>query len=211
MITSLEKNIKPVIDRCVEYSLFPTNRIEWVKTLPTVGLENVEYLKEGKIYSYDTNTSTYIELPNYTLIAPTNIRFYKSSYIEFENILEKIKDSAKKFPLIFINSDKVEFSAVGEFMEANIGQIVIATKSNPDWTSDLREVYNFDTILRPLVNTFEVSLQRYGLINTKTKLNYKEHFFFGRSGEYGNTGNLFSDFVDAIEIKNLKVTLKNKC
>jgi len=212
-LVSLVEYLEPVIARCKDVSLFPSKQLEWVVSLPTVGDVNSEYLCDGKKYNYQIvqTVGSYTEIPHYTLGKPTDIMFYNSSYIEFEQILELIKDKAYKFPLIFVDANKVEWSMTGAIRECTLGRIIIATNCNPEWTTDIRDFQNFDTILRPLVNTFFDSLDRFGYTIYETKREWKEWKFFGKEGENGSTGNLFSDFVDAIEIKNLKLTLKNKC
>jgi hypothetical protein len=115
--------------------------------------------------------------------------------------------------LIFINSNKIDYKYINSgLIEATLGQIIIATNSIPEWTYDIRDFQNFEPILRPLSQTFIESLERFGFIKPSTDIQWKEWHFFGRNGEYGSTGNLFSDFVDAIEIKNLKIRIQtNKC
>ena len=209
---SIAKQFDKVVKRCKTECMFPSKTRLWVSALPTVGDINTEYYFERKIYSYDQVTG-YSEIFEYTKAAPTDILLYTSTYIEFEQILEQFKDKSSKFPLIFINSNKVDYKSVnGGFVDVTLGQVIIATNSIPEWTYDIRDFQNFEPILRPLSQIFIDSLVRFGFIKPTADIQWKEWHFFGRSGEYGSTGNLFSDFVDAIEIKNLKIRIQiNNC
>ena len=210
-IESLVSQIERVIKRTKDRVEFPIKVIEYTSVFPTIGEVGVEYVFENKIYSWDEVNQVYYELLDFTKSKPDYLLFHNSSYIEIESILKTFKDKNQKFPLIFFNSEKTKGKLKGDYSEVTIGQIIIATKSDPSWTSDIRESQNFSTILRPLANMFIDSLRVYGFISINTVIEYKEHFFYGKDAQYGNSGHLFSDYVDAIEINNLKLILKNNC
>jgi hypothetical protein len=208
-LDSITKQLSPVIDRTKGRVLFPTKAIECYDSLPSTGDVNVEYLIGDEIYSYDG--ADFVLQNSFTSSNPTNLFFHRSTYREFVDIMVQFKDQKDRFPLIFLNSPTIDIKIVGDLGYATLGQIIIATSSLPNLTSDIREVQSFRTILRPLSNMFLDSLRVLGMIDEKTEINIKEHFFYGNLDDDGVSGNLFSDYVDAIEIKNLKIKLKTNC
>lgn len=208
-LDSITHQLKPAIDRCIDKVLLPIKVIECYDTLPAEGNTDVEYSIGDAIYSFD-GTDFVLE-KSFTSSHPTNIFFHRSTYKEFVDIMVQYKDQKDRFPLIFLNSPTIDIKIKGELGYATLGQIIIATSSLPNLTSDIREIQSFMTILRPLCNMFLDSLRTLGMINEETEINIKEHFFYGSSDKDGVSGNLFSNYVDAIEIKNLKIKLKTTC
>jgi hypothetical protein len=209
-LESLTEQLKPVIDRCIDKVLFPTMPIQCFDTTPSTGNALYEYLIGGKSYSY-SDVDGFVETRSFTMSNPDTVMFHRSTYNEFIALLEQINTQKDKFPLIFLNSPTIEFSFKGEQGYATIGQIVIATSSLHNLTSDIREIQSFKFILRPLYNLFIESLFAYGFLTQDVEIKAKEHFFYGKDDKSGTSGHLFCDYVDAIEIKNLKIKLKQIC
>jgi hypothetical protein len=91
--------------------------------------------------------------------------------------------------------------------------IVIVTGSSPDYTAADRYVNSFDPILIPLYDLFLRKLADSPYIGT-TDNNYFKHtkidrLFWGKNGLYGNTANMFNDYIDAIEINKLELIINN--
>lgn len=113
----------------------------------------------------------------------------------------------KRYPFLYVNSMRIDRKDdIVEF-----GEIVIATLSKPNWKTTQRDEYSFRPVLNLLYDLFidgcKVS-REFSLINQGTR---KDHYFYGRQGLYGGEANKFSDYVDAIEINNLKIRLYKKC
>jgi hypothetical protein len=91
--------------------------------------------------------------------------------------------------------------------------IIIVTDTDPAYTAPQRYTYSFDPILTPLYNLFMAELAASDYIVT-TEKNYFKHtkidrLFWGKNGLYGNTGNIFNDYIDAIEINKLELIINN--
>ena len=138
-----------------------------------------------------------------------SIKFKYSSPQEWINELLSISqsDAALRYPFIYVNSNTV----VQDDDQVYIGETVIAINAQSDWTSIQRDIYSFDPILNNIYRFFvdgcKIS-RDFSLISQGTK---KDHYFYGRQGLYGGEANKFSDYVDAIEINNLKIRLYKKC
>lgn len=116
-------------------------------------------------------------------------------------------DAQKRYPFLYVNSMRIDQK--DDIIE--IGEIVIATLSKSSWKTTQRDEYTFRPVLNILYDMFirgcKVSRQ-FSLIDQGTR---KDHYFYGRLGLYGGEANKFSDYVDAVEINNLKLRLYKKC
>jgi hypothetical protein len=100
----------------------------------------------------------------------------------------------------------------GDYAELNL-QLIIATDTSANYTMQERRDKSFLPILYPiyaeLLNQFSKSsllTMAYNISHTKIDRPY-----WGVQSGLGNgTGNLFNDFIDAIQIKNFKVNVKRK-
>lgn len=121
----------------------------------------------------------------------------------------------KKYPLIALFQDFTE--TIGENMN-NQGEtdlnIVICMQTSPDYTSAERYDNVFRTVLYPLYDLLIKHIESSGwFLNDGPGLiphDKTDRLFWGRSGLYGNEGNIFNDHIDAIEIENLSLSLRLK-
>ena len=91
--------------------------------------------------------------------------------------------------------------------------IIIVTQTAPEYSAPDRYTYSFDPVLTPLYDRFMKLLAESANIAT-TDNNYFKHtkidrLFWGKNGLYGNQGNIFNDYIDAIEIKDLELIITN--
>ena len=91
--------------------------------------------------------------------------------------------------------------------------IVIVTDTSPTYTASQRYTYSFDPTLTPLYDLFIEMLGVADNVET-TEGNYFKHtkidrLYWGKNGLYGNSGNVFNDYIDAIEINNLELIINN--
>jgi hypothetical protein len=121
-----------------------------------------------------------------------------------------------KFPLIALFTDIPIFKNKYGDYDGTLLEIIIATGTERTYDSPTREIKTFAPILRPLYTYFMEELERSNVfavndVNTDLKHEYNERFFWGKQGIYGNVGNVFNDFIDAIQIRNLdlKVNVNN--
>lgn len=122
----------------------------------------------------------------------------------------------KKYPLVALFQDFPEAhnSALGIDNEPTL-HIIIAYSSKPEYKSDERYTFKFKPVLYPIYLelmkqlTLHKSFLNYG-VQTIPHIKI-DRLYWGKEGLYGNTGNVFNDFLDCIEIRDLKlrVNLKN--
>lgn len=123
---------------------------------------------------------------------------------------------AKKFPVIILFQDFNENRGnnAGNYATVSLN-IAIAFSTQPSLISSERYTQVFKPILYQLYHEFMKQVANYDGFNisrTVTKLEHTkiDRVFWGKNGLYGNDGNKFADYLDAIEIQNLNLTIKNK-
>ena len=84
-----------------------------------------------------------------------------------------------------------------------------------DYTNEEREKVSFEGALRPIYDAFIKSIDKSPDLvheyNNSIPHCYEENYRYGRKGVEAN-GKPFRDFIDVIEIKDLRITIKNiKC
>jgi len=148
----------------------------------------------------------------------TDEPFYMHGHpLEIINTLAE-KDQHKthkfnKYPLIALMQDFTEEIGESQTIQGSVMlNIIIATQTKVEWKSAERYTNTFRTVLYPLYDLLikhiiacgwfkEVG---FGLV-PHDKI---DRLFWGRSGLYGNEGNIFNDHLDAIEIQNLSLSLR---
>ena len=130
------------------------------------------------------------------------------------NVLAERNKSAKfsyqKYPLIALFQDFDESMESGS-SSADL-KIIIANIRKPTYDTDDRYTYSFEAVLYPILAQLERALQVSKHIdmisNDYTKT---DRAYWGKTGLYGNEGNIFDDHIDAIELNNLSLKFKNIC
>jgi hypothetical protein len=148
------------------------------------------------------------------------VTFLWGHVLEVVNTLQTYSNNpdlrTAKYPLIALFTDIPVFkNKYGDF-DGTLLHIVIANSTMPAYDSPRREGINFIPILRPLYGYFIAELKKssvFSILNPMTDLKheYYERFYWGKEGLYGNTGNIFNDYIDAIEIRNLDLRLNTPC
>ena len=121
--------------------------------------------------------------------------------------------AAKKYPLIAL------FTDIQEQHDTKISikiHLIIAVNTLARYTAIERATLNFKPTLYPIFEQLKKSICRSGyfvegysdrLVMTKT-----DRFRYGKTGIYANSGEIFKDKIDCIEIENLNLTmLKQSC
>jgi hypothetical protein len=151
--------------------------------------------------------------------------FYQYGNIaELDEILQSYSNSTKefreqKYPAIFLLTDFREKrnSHPDYETEAFLQLLIVAGSMKGYRTADrYREV--FTPILHPIYEAFISQLVKDSSV-VKQKFNMLPHDFINRSlisgfmlrTQSGATKNLFSDFVDAVEINNLNLIILKTC
>lgn len=120
----------------------------------------------------------------------------------------------KKWPLIALFQDFTETIGNNQrFQSSTSLNVIIAVDTSPDYDSGQRYDNTFRTILYPVYDLFIEKLIASGWFYISSGLvphDKIDRLYWGRKGLYGNKGNIFNDYIDAIEIQNLQLSLRNK-
>lgn len=135
--------------------------------------------------------------------------------LEIMNILKERTDSGtdlkfKKYPLIALFEDFVDEGPAGVFANRAKVDLLFITNTNPKYKAADRYTNSFDAVLTPLLNLFIKHMNRKtGVHLDHRKLTGKHiyHIYWGKKGLYGSEGNIFDDYIDAIEIRQLELKI----
>ena len=136
-----------------------------------------------------------------------------------ENIAELGKTPSKKtsrFPMIALFQDFPE-DMLGNGFYADINlHIIIARATVPTYKADKRYDVNFKPILYPVYEEFIEQLKLSRRFDIPKGDNFShtkiDRLYWGREGLFGNDKNIMDDYIDCIEIRDLKLRVKlEKC
>lgn len=117
----------------------------------------------------------------------------------------------RKYPIVCLRSPFNE-TREGNRRSASL-DVVILVNTLKSYTNEQRESESFVKVLRPIYDLFIERLGKHRLINAPysgmLQHVYTENYRYGRLGLQGGDDMKFKDFVDAIEIKNLSITIKD--
>lgn len=122
--------------------------------------------------------------------------------------------SPLKFPIICLYSPFTE-ERDAEDVRVSL-EFIIMVNTEKNYSNEDRESISFDKVLRPIYRLFmdEIRGDRRFASDYRGIVphQYTENYRYGRVGVLGPDGKPFRDFIDAIEIKNLDLTIKKeKC
>lgn len=122
----------------------------------------------------------------------------------------------KKYPLVALFQDfsEVRPGIPGIAYRLRL-HLIIAKATKPEYKSDERYTYNFKPYLYPIYQHFLVELDKHKLFMNYPGTDGIEHtkidrLFWGREGLYANEANIFEDFLDCIEIRDLELNVYSK-
>jgi len=120
----------------------------------------------------------------------------------------------KKYPLIILFQDFEETKGRHQAINADVSlNLVICTNTLAKYKSAERYELNFKPVLYPLYDLFLEKLERSGYFSGALG-NFQhvkiDRMYWGKNGLYSNEGNVFNDRLDAIEIRNLELSVLNK-
>ncbi len=130
----------------------------------------------------------------------------------FKEMTAKSTVKKEMFPAVCLLLDIEERMGGAAYDREAALKIVIITDTRREFSSVDRKTYSFDAILQPI---YERLMQKIAASTSIAEV-YPDHnkidrYFWGREGLYGNTGNIFNDFIDAIEIDNLIIHTLKTC
>lgn len=134
--------------------------------------------------------------------------------MEIANRLQELSNSPteghKKFPLIILFTDITIDKAILGFYGSTSLRMLIANFTLPEYTSVQRTDINFKPILHPIKKELIRQIDRHGQFTYEDELTYKETDMY-YYGSQINDKNIFNDRIDAIELRDIKLNIKNKC
>jgi hypothetical protein len=155
----------------------------------------------------------YGEEPNDVVLYWEDVPYYMYGHkMEIAaRLLEKGKDSRyeyQRYPLIALRLDTPEEKKNGMIMHTL--NIAILDMTDAGYTAEQRYANVIKPVLTPLYKSFLRHLKLSGLFTWSGNQEEPPHVkidrpFWGTSQANGNTANIFSDPLDAIELLNLKI------
>lgn len=145
-----------------------------------------------------------------------NYIFGDSSYIREMLLIQgkTAKTSVRKFPLIGLYTPVTEQRDSRDYQCKATLNFIIAVNTLKDYTNEQRLEVSFKKVLRPLYEAFIGALKQDRRLDfgysEHVSHSYSENYAFGRRGAYDSDGKEISEKIDAIEITNLELTVKNK-
>ncbi len=151
-----------------------------------------------------------------------HINFMYGHYLEIVDRLAQmtgslnIEDRQGKYPLVALFQDFPEEREpeAGIYSRVMLNMI-IANITEPNYTAQQRYDNNFKLVLYPIYREFLHQMARPQFKSVMVPADERiEHtkidrVYWGREGLYGGSANVFNDYLDGIEIKNLKLSFYN--
>ena len=124
------------------------------------------------------------------------------------------KTSPLRFPLVCLLSPFTE-DRTGEDCHVSL-EFYILVNTEKEYPNETREEVSFDKVLRPIYRLFIDEIRGDSRFASNYRgivpHRYTENYRYGRVGVLGADGKPFRDFIDAIEINDLELTIKKmKC
>lgn len=117
-----------------------------------------------------------------------------------------------KFPLIYLFCPINEERNNPDYYSKAKVNLIICCSTRHDWTNEERLVTSFQSILRPIYRRFLEELNNDDRLDFGYKEyvrhNYSENYSYGKYGAYTSDGKKVSEPIDAINITNLEIIVK---
>lgn len=156
-----------------------------------------------------SGASVEIDCPN------INYTFGNAQYVKdaLDDLSFSPVTSLQKFPLIALFCPFSEDRGSVEYFTKAKVNILIACSTDKNWSNEQRLQASFKNILRPIYNRMLQALREdkrldfgyEGVIPHK----YSENYSYGKYGAYTPAGKEVSEPIDAINITDLELTVKN--
>lgn len=152
------------------------------------------------------NSSEYEMKPTITYIFG-DAQYIKDQLDEYSKVT-----GVEKLPLIALFTPvKEKRGLVDVASEASVSML-IACGSRKEWNNIERKEFSFENILRPIYEAFMDALKKCPQIE-KNYSNafphvYSENYSYGRYGAYTASGDAVSEPIDAINIRDLQISIK---
>lgn len=118
-----------------------------------------------------------------------------------------------KFPLVALLCPVTEQRGVSGFYSKAKLRLLIACSTTREWSNEQRAEYSFRNILRPIYRNLIAALRADRRISVpydgEFPHKYSENYSYGRYGAFTSAGDEVSEPIDAINITDLEITVKN--
>lgn len=153
-------------------------------------------------------------------VNPFKVHFDYGHYREVLRILTwkdaSISQKDQKYPLIWLVMDFDE--SMGEnpayYAKAKGLHFLILNYADPNWTMKERRDKNYLPILYPIMAEFIKAISwtvELGMIpELKISFTKTDRPYWGLDEGGNYSANIFNDFLDAVQIRNLKINIQNK-
>ena len=147
----------------------------------------------------------------------TGVHYQQGHPLEIVKALQLLANNAstktERYPLIALYRDftEVKNRQIGIYSESDL-HIIVATRTNPTYTTEQRAEKSFKPILHPIVDAFldKISLSPKFIIDRSyPQTEETDRYFWGQAGLFGIEKNMFQDWIDCVEIKTSLKTLNN--
>lgn len=154
------------------------------------------------------------------VVAGAALQLGKTIYYRYGHREEIVKDLAaletgkttkgQKYPLIWLVMDFEEDQGNDPHIYSDLSaSFIIATGTQPDWTEEERRDKTFIPILLPIYGAFLDQINSSSSLMMPYTSLIKRKFLL--RPYWGNgAANIFNDFCDVIEIKNLKLAVRQQ-
>ncbi len=119
-----------------------------------------------------------------------------------------------KLPLIALFTPIVEDRNNPDLHAVARVNILIACKTNRDWSNEQRRDYSFANVLRPIYERFLAELKAERRLDfgydENIRHSYSENYSYGKYGAFTSTGDEVSEPIDAIDIRNLELRITHQ-
>lgn len=114
-----------------------------------------------------------------------------------------------KFPRLCLFTDIVESHTSISFSSEL--DLLLITATLPEYYSEQRLEINFKPILLPIYEALIQNMKDSRYIMGDFTFNKKDCYFYGATTKDGQVSNMYSDYLDAIEINSIKLKFNKYC
>lgn len=156
-----------------------------------------------------------------TKLIDSTVNYQYGTTTEVVNTLKKMAESKDyknlRYPLVWlVIPDSLEETVDNRLATKRSVEdvtIIICNQTKKDYSTMERYENNIIPILRPIYDLLIYYIENSGKFASTNKFyhKYTENLQWGREGLYGNTGNVFNDYIDAITIDGLNLRIIENC
>lgn len=144
-----------------------------------------------------------------------NYTFGNAQYVKdsLDELSKTPSGNEMKFPLIALFCPFKEKRDSPDYHSKAKVNILIACSSCQQWSNEQRLETSFRNILRPIYNSFIAAIKADGRFDfgydEHIPHEYSENYSYGRYGAHTAAGDALSEPIDAINLSNIELTVKN--